>query len=313
MCTNPRTRSARGRGWTAALATVAVLAAGVAAAAPAGGNIDDRYRATSGPVSTGAEAEEALLTGHDDLILLRPTKLFTVHGAITGLSTTNAFLSPDATRRDALGVAQLGLQIGTRIASKVEVYADLSLVAARYRRYGELDYSAVTAALGARTTWHGVVLSATYQPSVIFNRDFSVRQLTQHRVVISAAAAVRTRGFTIEPSVSIERVWADPSDFTNWAAGAQIAISHEVPGLPRVSVFAAGAYERRAYDAYFPGLLGVARQDKRLQGALGVQWQATPRIAVVAQYSRQQNWSTSDVNGYRASSGSIGLSARARF
>jgi hypothetical protein len=259
------------------------------------------------------EREEAILSGETDIVLTRRTRLFNLHGNLDAAYTDNAFLSPAERRKDGYAQLQAGIGAGTRIGGKVDVFADASVVGVRYFENRALDYSAIAGLVGARTNLGRVQLAATYQPTVVFDRDFGRRQLTSHRFRVSASLPFRAGRVLIEPVVSGERAVTRPSDYSAWSAGGGVAVSAPLSRKVPVLAFATVNYERREFDSYFPGLVGVDRKDDALAASAGVVWRPRAWGEVRASYSYQRNWSTSDVNRYRAHGGRLGLAAVLRF
>ena len=259
------------------------------------------------------EREEALLTGDTDIVLTRPTRLFTLHAAVETVLTDNAFLSEASPVTDGYVQAQAGLGMGTRIGGKVDVFADAGLVSVRYFDQQALDYSALTGLVGVAVPVGPVRLSATYQPVMVFERDFTSKQLTTHRLQVAASLPFVLGPAVAEPRVSLERTLASPSDYEAWSGGAGLTVSMPLSRSVPVLVFASAEYQRREFDAYFPGLLGVDRKDDVLAAGAGVVWRPNGWGEVRAGWNFQRNWSTSDVNRYQAHSGNLGVSARLRF
>ena len=295
-----------------AAGSMAALAAPVAAQQAPGNAIEDRTRQQV-RLPTEEEREEALLTGDTDIVLTRPTRLFTLHGDIDLLLSDNAFLTETDPVTDGSLQAQMGLGIGTRIGGTVDVFADASIVSVRYFDETALDYGALAGVIGVATEVGGVQLSATYQPVMVFNRDFEERQLTTHRLRLGAGLPFAVGAFLIQPSVFAERTLANPSDYDAWSGGGSVAVSTPLgPGLPIVA-FGSIGYQRREFDAYFPGLVGTDRKDDQFSGGLGLAWRPNTWGEVRLSWTFQRNWSTSDVNRYQVHSGQFGLSARLRF
>lgn len=294
-----------------ALAMIPAYVAAQPAAPP--NNVDDRFRSQAISITPQKAAEEALLTGDGDLILLRKTKVFTLHGSFSGSYTSNAFLSAAGIKDDGFAIAETGLRVSTNIGQKVTVFADVGALGTRYFKYKSLDYSALTGAIGAETSLGRVGVALSYRPSMIFSRNFGSRQLTQHRLGLDVSIPFKLKRLTIEPSASVERVLSSPSDYRNWSASGQISVSHPLSKKAPIFAFASAGFERRDYDSYFPGLVGSDRIDKKVQAAAGIQWRPRPWANIALSYSFQRNRSTSDVNGYKAHSGLLGLSAQIRF
>lgn len=276
-------------------------------------NNDDRFRTQYQDNLKDIATEEALLSGDTDIVLLRKTKLFTPHGSASRLYTSNASLSPSNPVDDQLDQMDFGLLVSTRIDQRVTVFADISALSVRYAWNSGLNYSALTGVLGAKTNFGLIGAALSYRPTKIYDGDFGVWKLTQHRLIASVSMPLRWKQLLIEPSVDIERVLTTPSDYQNRSSSARLAVSLPLSKTLPVEAFASGEVERRKYDSYFPDLLGTDRLDKRMDASVGLRWHAASWANATLQYSRQRNKSTSDVNGYRATSGLLGLSAQLRF
>ena len=281
-------------------------------AVPPAGNIDDRVRQQVRP-TTERDRQEALMTGDTDIILLRRTKLFSVTGSLDVTHTSNAFLSPLDISSDDFAQGQIGIGIGTRIGGKVDVFASGSVVGVRYFNEKALDYSAALGAVGARVSFGQLAVAATYQPSVVFNRDFSKRQLTSHRFRLGAAMGLRVRGINIEPEVHGERSITRPTDFSAWSGGGSMTLSAPLSKTVPIFAYAQAGYDRRSFDDYFTAFVGTKRLDDNLSASVGVVWRPRSWGEVRVSYSYGRNWSTSDVNRYSAHSGTLGINATARF
>ena len=297
------------------LASAALLSghAAIAQSLPADLSIDQRVRTQLPGLSPDEELKEAIMTGEDDIILLRKSKLFTLTGGINWTNSSNAFLSPGTSRDDNYFVADAGLRVATRIADKVNLFAGVGVATVRYLRFTELDYSALNGIVGASLNVGRVDTSLTYQPSMIFNRDFGSRQLTQHRFGLSAGIPFRIKRAVVNLSARGERTLTDPDDYRSWAVGGDVALQIPLTPNGKILAFANAGAERRWYDSYFPGLVGVDRRDTKIDGTAGLRWRIKPWLDASAQVSYQRNKSTSDVNGYRAWQGMVGVSLNSRF
>ena len=296
----------------ALIASVTTAHAQAAPPAAPGNNIDDRLRQQLRPPSE-RERTEALMTGDSDIILTRRTKLFTVNAALDFTVTSNAFLAPTSPVSDGLGQAQLSLGIGTRIADRVDVFASIGTLGVRYFDNSALNYNAFTASVGARTNLGRLNITASYQPTIVMSGDYKLRQLTSHRLNLSASMPFQLKRLTIEPSIGAERVIADPSDYNAWSGSAGVTVSAPLSRKTPIFAYASGQYQYRSFDSYFTGLVGTDRRDNSWSAGVGLVWRPTRWGEVKASYSFQRNTSTSDVNGYKAHSGTLGLSAAIRF
>ena len=302
-----------------ALAGIVVLGSALVLAAPAlaqqqpPANVLEERTRQQVRLPSEAEREEALLSGETDIVLTRRARLFTLHGDAEMVATDNAFLSGTDAVGDLFVQAQLGLGVGTRIAGRVDVFADASVLAVRYAEESALDYAALAGVVGARAPAGPLVLTATWQPVIVFTPEFETRQLTTHRLRASASWPFRIGPALFEPAIHGERTIADPADFSAWSGGAGLTMSTPLPvGAPVLMVLAV-EYQRRDFDAYFPGLVGVDRRDDAVSASAGLIWRPRQWGEARLGWSWQENRSTSDVNRYEAHSGRLGLSARLRF
>ena len=276
-------------------------------------SLDSRLRQNAQRDPFSGAATATTRTGDSDIVLLRRNSLFTFSGSLYGSPTSNAFLSSDETKSDQFLTFNPTLSVATRIADKVDAFADLGIQAVRYSKYSELDYSAFTGSLGAAMKYRGVAMTLAYRPAAIYDNSFKNRQLLQHRLQLTASYPLMVGRFLLQPGLQVERAFASPEEYKNWAVGGQAIVSTTLSQRRGVLAFARAGFERRKYDDYFSSLLGTDRIDKRWDGSVGLQWNATRRIAVNAQYSFERNRSTSDVNGFKASTGVIGFTMQTRF
>jgi hypothetical protein len=275
-------------------------------------NIDDRFRSQLRNISE-TERQNALLSGNNDIVLLRKAKLWTLSGAMSATQSDNAGLSPIDAESDTFGNAQVNLHFGTRIAGRVNVFADIGAVGVRYKKFNGLDYSALTGSVGAEATLKGVDLSLVYQPSIVFDRAFVKRQLTQHRTTATIARPFTIKGIRFEPSLSADRVISNPSDFESWGYGGNLTTSFQLSRRIPLSAYANYGFERRQYDHYFVDFLGVDRNDRQRNFSLGINYNFARNGNLSLSYDYVRNRSTSDVNEYEAKTGGIRFELRMQF
>lgn len=295
-----------------ALIVAAAWPAIAQAATPPAGNIEERSRQQIRP-QTDREREDALMSGDNDIVLLRKTQLFNLHASVDMSVTDNAYLSPFGRKSDGLVQAQVGIGFATKIAERFNVFADASIVSVRYFDERQLDYSAFAGVLGVSTSIGKINLAATWQPSVVFNRDFGKRQLTSHRFRLSASTAFKWRGVTFEPQLHGERAITNPSAYRAWSLGGSLTGSKLLSKKAAILAYAQIGYDRRSFDNYFEAFVGTKRKDDNLNAAVGVLWRPNGWGELRASYSFGRNWSTSDVSRYRAHSGTLGVSGTLRF
>lgn len=291
---------------------VAAATPALAQSVPPPGNVDERARQQIRPL-TDREREDALITGDTDLLLLRRTRLFTLNASLDVTGTSNAGLSPVGGRSDSFAQGQVGLGLATRIGGKVDVFANVAVVSVRYFSQKELDYSALSAAIGARANFGRLAVTATYQPSMVFSRDFGSRQITSHRFRVGASLGLRFRNLAIEPEIHAERAITRPADYSVWSGGGSLTLSAPLSTTKPVFAYAQIGYDRRSFDDYFSAFVGTKRLDDNLSAGIGVVWRPRNWGEVRASYSFGRNWSTSDVNGYTSHTGTLGVSATLRM
>ena len=309
------------------LLVAAVAAAGLAGATPAlaqDATLDSRVRESGLLLGTGVPTPPAILTGSGDLVLLAPTRLFTVRAEIAPDYTSNAQLSPDGGAPDRILTGQASISVATKIAGRYGVHAEIGAVSSRYQRDSSLDYDAATADIGADTGWNtrlgGLTAAIGYAPSVIFDSGFAHRRLTQHRVYAGLHLVTplhrpppgsRQGAVALVSALAADRTWADPSDYDNWSASVSETLV--VRPHPRLQLSLGGGYYVRDYDGYFSGFLGVPRRDHGYRASLAAAWAATPRADPTLRFTHVENRSTSDINPYRADTGGLSLRLSARF
>ncbi|MEI9905457.1 MAG: outer membrane beta-barrel protein [Asticcacaulis sp.] len=295
---------------------LAVLAAVPAHAQTAGApnTLDDRFRNQVYHLSPEQKLSDALMSGQDDLILLRHTKLITVHAGYTRNVTSNAPLSPDEPKQDDYGVADAGIEAGTVIAGHVRVYANAGVVSTQYAQYEALNYSAVTAAVGAQAHYAGIDLDVAWSPSAVYgSQNFHHLSLRQARYSAQLSTTLKLGPVYLQPSIHYDRTRAHPADYDNSASGGRLSLVAPLKLRRPVTIYLSGGFEQRFYDHYFSDLLGVDRKDKLRDVAIGARWQVTPALEISAQVSYQKNRSTSDVSVYKARGGMVGVTLSRKF
>lgn len=275
-------------------------------------NIDDRFRTQLRNISE-ADRQNALLSGTNDIVLLRKSKLWTLSGGLSATQSDNAGLSQIDTESDTIGNAQINLHFGTRIAGKVNVFADLGVVGVRYRKFDGLDYSAFTGSMGAATSIRNIDLSLVYQPSIIFDREAQKRQLTQHRTTATISRPFTIKGVSFEPSISADKVISNPADFESWGYGGNLTATAQLSRRIPLTAFASFGFERREYAHYFVDFLGVDRRDRQRTFGFGLNYNFARNANVSLSYDYVRNRSTSDVNEYEAKTGGLRIEFRMRF
>lgn len=290
------------------------FAAAVPAAAqpPADPRIDQRVRQlTPAEEQARRRDEEAILTGRNDIVLMRRRRFFTVSGSAGVNITDNATLSPGPSDGDVFATFDAGLRFGTRLGGLVDVSAEIGFSTTRYLDNTSLDLVAGFAQVAAHVELIGFDIDVAYTPNRVWDGDFERRQLTQHRFSAGLSKGVALGGLLVRASVGGERIEANPVAFTNWAANA--SLSTILPLRPGAALLGSLRATRRWYDDYFEGLLGVARLDWHVEAAAGFSLQIGPNVGLDLRATHARNYSTADISRYRATSAGVVLRAAFRF
>lgn len=304
--------SVRALAVTTLLTAMSAAAPAFAQTAPVDPGIDQRIRNLPAPGDAARQAEEeAILTGRDDILLMRRRRFFTLYGSAGINGTTNAGLSPTDPVDDQFANADVGIRIATRLGGAVNVYAEAGLSSTRYFEQDRLDLVAAFGAVGANVELAGFDLDAAYAPVIAWDADWDERQLTQHRFTGSIGRSARVGPVLVRAAVGGERIEADPEPFANSAAVG--SLSGFWPLGTNLAVMASVRGARRWYDDYFEGLLGVERKDWFVEGALGLSYRPAAAITLDMRWTYARNWSTADVSRYEAATGGIAVRAAVRF
>jgi hypothetical protein len=156
-------------------------------------------------------------------------------------------------------------------------------------------------------------VSATYQPSMVFDRDYAHRQLTSHRLRLSASLPFEFGNVSVQPDVHVERAITNPSAYKAWTAGVSVTLSEQLSQRIPLLAYVNAGYDRRVFDDYFEAFVGTQRKDDSINAGAGVVWRPVAFGEVRASYSFGRNGSTSDVSRYKSHSGVLGVSAALRF
>ena len=307
-----------------------VMVAGTASAQPSGstGQLDERVRSALGVAGAGIGPSGPAVSGYEDVILLEPTKIFTVHMNLAFQQTDNAFLTAADPKPDNYLVGDLGFRAATTIADHWNIWADASLIGTLYGRHDALDYAAVAGELGAsrdfQTRAGRLTLGAAYNPDVVFSVDFKTRQLIQHRLSgsvqlftpLTAFGAALPSAFANNAAIinrlTIEKVFADPADYDNWGASWDFALI--CAPAPRLQVSVSTSLYLRRYGAYFPGLVGVdKRNDEGVRVGGSIAYAPSPNASFSFNLTWQSQRSTSDVNAFHTLGYGPSVDARIQF
>jgi hypothetical protein len=275
-------------------------------------NINDRVRVQL-PDLTRADKENALLTGDTDIILLQKSKLFSLYGGVGVNFTDNAKLADTERQDDSLYAVNTGFRIGTKIGGLVDVFASAGASMVNYSKLDELGYSALSGAVGAQVPVYSVDVALSYQPTIVYGKDFKNKQLTQHRFHLQASRRFTIGKLIVDPVISAERVTANPSAYDTWGGGAELTLTLPLSKTKPIFAYLSGGYDYRAYDDYFEGFLGTKRTDNAYSASAGVSWNFKQWGSMGLTYDFRKQGSTSDVNRFQSNSGGLNFNARIRF
>ena len=290
------------RVWRLAAALVCALAsvASGALAQVQDPNIEQRLeQARPGP-TLQVQLDEAILTGREDLVLLRERKLFSITGDIRESYTTNAFLTDRRVEDDFVTDAGLTFRVGTRIDQRFDVYAEGSVFGSRYAENEELDFNGLAGRAGVEMPIGDYRVGLAYQVTAAFDSDgFGDHLVTLHDIVLSANRIfVLDQDTALVPQVTVGRTFADPSDFELWFARGSVSLVHRF--MPNLIGAIGPEIYYRAYDNYFENLTGESREDVGLRISAAIRWQPYDFLQVSAEASYVVNESTVGFNDYDA-------------
>ena len=204
--------------------------------------------------------EEFILTGEDDLVLLRRPKLFTIESNSSYQLTDNAFLSDKQKTHDYVVSQSLLVRAETRIAQRVGVFVSGSGFLSRYHRNQGLDFNGVTGSAGASWPVDQWVISLRYDGSAIFDRNFDEHFVTLHNLGFDLSTTIGLGETTaLYPFVSVVRAWANPDDFSSTALVGGGTLVHVL--TQTVVVFFQGQVDYKSYDDFFEPSTLEARRD----------------------------------------------------
>jgi hypothetical protein len=256
----------------ACLALALAAAAGPARAQAVDTSIEQRVRPVQPVAPLGVPPEELILTGRNDLVLLRERQLFELHAGAGVSFTDNAFLSDQRKVSDTIFSASAGLRAATRVGQLVDVFADLTLLTSRYAKNGSLSFDAIAGSLGAEVPAENVRFAFGYTGTAAHARDFSRHLVTLQDLTASARYPLTVAGTGVTPVVAVTRTYADPAAFDS--VQVRLAVQLYRPLTDTLALFAAPSLYYWPYDHFF----GVNREDRGIDAPLGVSWTPAPVV-----------------------------------
>ena len=280
--------------------------------AQTGDTIQQRIEQLRPRVEAPLPPEEAILTGKEDIVLLRRAKLFTLRADAGYVFTDNAFLSDDLKDDDRIFQPSLTLRAGTRIAERYDVFAEVPAFAARYEDNPVLDFDAFTVRLGGEMPVEDWLLGASYSATPVYEKGLDDHLVTLHDITLGVRRVFPLDERTaVLPSFSISRVFADPNDFSTLGGSADVRVVRKfADGV--FGLLGARAHVRR-YDDFFEANTGETRVDYGGSGHATLVWRPVEWFSVNATVEVTQNWSTLAVREYSSAEVTPVLSVNARF
>ncbi len=274
--------------------------------------IEQRIEQLRPPAERPLLPEEAILTGKEDIVLLRRAKLFTLRAEAGYSFTNNAFLSDDLKDSDRIFLPSLTLRAGTRIAERYDVFAEVEAFAARYDDNPELDFDSFTGRLGGEMPLGDWLVGASYSATPVFEKGLDGHLVTLHDITLGARRVFPLDEQTaLLPSFSMSRVFADPNDFSTLAGDAGVMVVRQLAdGV--FGLLGARAHVRR-YDDFFEADTGETRVDYGGGGQASLVWRPVEWFSVNGTVEVTQNWSTVAVREYSSVGVTPLLSVNARF
>ena len=274
--------------------------------------IEQRIEDLRPPTEAPLTPEEAILTGREDIVLLRRAKLFTLSATAGYRFTNNAFLSDDLRDSDHIFLPALALRAGTRIAERYDVFAEVQAFAARYEENSELGFDGFTGRLGGEMPVEDWLLGASYSATAVLEKGLDRHLVTLHDITLGARRVFPLDEQTaLLPSVSVSRVFAAPNDFSTLAGRAGVTVVRQLAdGV--FGLLGARAQVRR-YDDFFEETTGKTRVDYGGGGQAGLIWRPVEWFSANATVAVTQNWSTLGAREYSSVEVTPTLRANVRF
>ena len=276
------------------------------------GTIEQRIEQLRRPAARPLAAEEVILTGKEDIVLLRRAKLFTLSAEGTYRHTNNAFLSDNLKESDDIFSPFVALRAGTRIAQRYDVYAEVSAFGSRYAQNSELDFDAFSGRIGGEMPIAGWLAAASYSGTPVYERGLDNHIVTLHDISLSARRIFLLGEDTaLLPTLIAARVFADPNDFSTTSGRARALLVHRL--TEGLTVFVGPQAYVRSYDNFFENVTGESRLDYGVTGQAFLVWAPLDWATLSGLVDVTENWSTVDDNEYFAWTASPSVRLTLRF
>lgn len=281
-----------------ALLGSATLAALCAGAALAQDTVDQRLQDFRASGITEIPADEALLTGKDDLVLLQERKFFSVNANLRSTFTNNAYLSNQVRKSDLVTDGSLTGRFATRIDQTYDVYAEAGVLASRYANQHGLGYNGITAGIGGEAPVGKLRVGMQYGYTTAFEKGgFSDQLVGLHDIVGYANYPISLGNDTaLVPQLALDRTLGNPSDYDAWTVRGSVSVVHRLKanliGVAGVDL----AY--KDYDDYFESVIGESREDKTAGVSASLRWTPLDAVQLAAGVQATYNNSSVRANDY---------------
>ncbi len=276
------------------------------------GTIEQRIDQVRPPAARPLPAAEAILTGKEDVVLLRRRKLFSLNVQPSHIYTTNAFLSDDRKTSDHVFNGFATIRAATQIARRYDVFAEFGGFLSRYQDNPELDFDGILGTVGVDLPVDDWRVSLGYSGIGAFERGFDDRLVTLHDLTARIRRVFILTGATaVVPQLAVSRVWADPDDFSTVTVRGGATVIYRVTG--KLAAVAGAEIHARRYDDFFEDTVGESRRDYGIAGRLALRWTPLEAVSVSAFVSATKVNSTVGANKYTNLIASPSLRLSIRF
>ncbi len=275
-------------------------------------SIERRLTLPDRPPTFEVTPEERVLTGKDDLVLLRRRNFVTLSADFGPRYSSNAFLSDSRGEDDVAVDGAVGVKAETVIDGRYTVFATGGYAVARYNRFSQLDYDSLSGGIGGRMPAGPWNFSLGYGIAMTRESGFDDHIVTQNILNGSASYAVEIdRDTAVFPFVSLTRIFANPGDFDNFSLVPGVSAVHGL--APDLTVSADFQLVGRLYDDFFEDTTGRTRREVGLLSGAGLRWTPQPNIVVQGRLGVGYLASTINSVDYVEFNASPTLTARIRF
>jgi hypothetical protein len=248
-----------------------------------------------------APLSERILIGREDLVVLKQRPFFTLYAGTSYNFTDNANFSRSNRQRDAIFSTSAGLRFATQIAETVDVFAQIGYFGSRYQKTNALNYDGGQGKIGFSLPKlpGGLRLTASYEPSVIYDMGFGKRKLLQNALNLSLSRDFEVLPkLTLTPLIGVGYLPSDPSDYTGYVVRGGVSAIYFL--RPTLALLASIDVSHRTYTNYFPAVYTTARRDTVLAASTGILWAPLEQVSLIASVNYNRGDSTLSPFSYRA-------------